>query len=55
MSQMEVHAGSIELGGERAAVIVPLMGKNASELAHKARTVAGSGARGFGGQGGGSA
>ena len=44
MSQMKVHAGSIELGGERAAVIVPLMGKNTSELAHKARTVAGSGA-----------
>lgn len=44
LSQMKAHAGSIELGGERAAVIEPLTGKNASDLAHKARTDAGSGA-----------
>lgn len=44
MSQMKVRAANVELGGDRAAIIVPLMGKNASELAQEARAVAGSGA-----------
>ncbi|WP_297556632.1 type I 3-dehydroquinate dehydratase [uncultured Actinomyces sp.] len=44
MSQMTVRARSVELGGDRAAIIVPLMGKNASELAQEARAVADSAA-----------
>lgn len=44
MAQMKVRAANVELGGDRAAIIVPLMGKNASELAQEARAVADSGA-----------
>ena len=36
---MKVRAANVELGGDRAAIIVPLMGKNASELAQERAAV----------------
>ncbi|WP_083431719.1 type I 3-dehydroquinate dehydratase [Actinomyces urinae] len=44
MSRMKVRVRGVELGGDRAAIIAPLMGKNASELAQEARAALGSGA-----------